>query len=235
MRHFTIYSLLMLLCVSGFGCKSPDSSLEPSRSLIPTPPIVSASELGRDHDGDGVIDANDRCPGVPEDRDGLMDEDGCPEEDADNDGFLDGDDACPVVSETINGFEDRDGCPDEGRALCNDCQAVKRLVLVVYFEELADELTPDEGNMLVNLADEIMAADPPLEVFVVGHTSDQGDKTAQRDLSRRRAIEVKASLVALGVEEDAIEVSGRGARAPRVPHGAKGSRYLNDRVEVHVR
>lgn len=32
-----------------------------------------------DPDRDGIFGAVDACPGVPEDRDGYQDEDGCPE------------------------------------------------------------------------------------------------------------------------------------------------------------
>jgi outer membrane protein OmpA-like peptidoglycan-associated protein len=65
-----------------------------------------------DGDGDGVPDAFDRCPDVPEDRDGIDDADGCPEADADGDGIPDERDACPTQAEIFNGLLDDDGCPD---------------------------------------------------------------------------------------------------------------------------
>jgi outer membrane protein OmpA-like peptidoglycan-associated protein len=66
-----------------------------------------------DVDGDGVPDAEDRCPVTPEDPDGFEDDDGCPEPDNDGDGLLDLADRCPLAAETLNGFEDDDGCPDQ--------------------------------------------------------------------------------------------------------------------------
>ena len=42
-----------------------------------------------DHDGDGILDADDACVDEPEDVDGIDDDDGCPEADNDGDGLLD--------------------------------------------------------------------------------------------------------------------------------------------------
>ena len=42
---------------------------------------------GTDSDGDGIYDADDKCPTEPEDKDGYQDEDGCPEPDNDGDGI----------------------------------------------------------------------------------------------------------------------------------------------------
>ncbi|MCA9714871.1 MAG: von Willebrand factor type A domain-containing protein, partial [Myxococcales bacterium] len=61
-----------------------------------------------DDDGDGVLDAADRCPDEP----GVA-PDGCPIPDTDGDGILDPDDQCVSQPELFNGYEDEDGCPDE--------------------------------------------------------------------------------------------------------------------------
>jgi outer membrane protein OmpA-like peptidoglycan-associated protein len=66
----------------------------------------------RDRDHDGVPDADDLCPDVPEDRDGFKDDDGCPDPDNDGDTILDKDDKCPNEAEDFDQFEDEDGCPD---------------------------------------------------------------------------------------------------------------------------
>jgi outer membrane protein OmpA-like peptidoglycan-associated protein len=95
-----------------------------------------------DRDADGIPDNLDKCPTVPEDFDGVEDEDGCPDEgDRDGDTLLDRDDGCPDVAgpvankgcpygdrdgdkilddadkcpdtpEDPDGWEDEDGCPD---------------------------------------------------------------------------------------------------------------------------
>ena len=65
-----------------------------------------------DRDGDGILDADDKCPDDPEDKDGWEDADGCPDPDNDQDGILDVSDTCPDEPEDKDGWEDQDGCPD---------------------------------------------------------------------------------------------------------------------------
>lgn len=67
-----------------------------------------------DGDGDGVPDDVDQCPELPEDHDGIQDDDGCPEDDADGDGVLDTDDACPLVPGVVSNERTRNGCPASG-------------------------------------------------------------------------------------------------------------------------
>ncbi|MCP4599921.1 MAG: OmpA family protein [Proteobacteria bacterium] len=68
--------------------------------------------VAADADGDGIRDADDRCPDKLEDFDKFEDDDGCPEIDNDGDGIPDAKDECPIEAENINGMDDRDGCPD---------------------------------------------------------------------------------------------------------------------------
>ncbi|MEJ7728810.1 MAG: OmpA family protein [Polyangiaceae bacterium] len=74
---------------------------------------VKYAPSGRDSDGDGILDRDDRCPAAAEDKDGFQDEDGCPEEDNDEDGIADASDRCRDAAETIDGHDDEDGCPDD--------------------------------------------------------------------------------------------------------------------------
>ncbi len=67
---------------------------------------------GRDRDDDMVPDDEDRCPEEPEDVDGYLDDDGCPDPDNDGDGVPDVDDLAPNLPEDFDGFADLDGRPD---------------------------------------------------------------------------------------------------------------------------
>jgi hypothetical protein len=67
---------------------------------------------GLDADGDGVGDQQDACPSAAEDRDGYLDDDGCPDDDNDGDGIDDHSDKCVDDPEDKDGHEDTDGCPD---------------------------------------------------------------------------------------------------------------------------
>jgi OOP family OmpA-OmpF porin len=66
----------------------------------------------RDLDRDGLDDDRDGCPSEAEDRDGFMDQDGCPEPDNDGDGVFDAKDACDNEREDVDDFADDDGCPE---------------------------------------------------------------------------------------------------------------------------
>lgn len=70
-----------------------------------------------DGDGDGVIDADDKCPDEPEDQDLFEDEDGCPDDDNDGDGISDAADDCPFEAENVDGWDDEDGCPEKEAAI----------------------------------------------------------------------------------------------------------------------
>ncbi len=67
--------------------------------------------IDEDHDGLRDNTGEDHCPGLPEDRDGYEDSDGCPE-DNDDDEVPDAEDRCPRDNEDVDGFQDEDGCPD---------------------------------------------------------------------------------------------------------------------------
>ncbi len=64
-----------------------------------------------DKDDDGVDDDKDQCPELAEDRDGIQDDDGCPEDDADDDGVPDAQDACPLVPGVASTDPKKNGCP----------------------------------------------------------------------------------------------------------------------------
>jgi hypothetical protein len=92
------------------------------------------SPRAHDRDHDGVGDDDDQCPDLAEDRDGIQDDDGCPEDDADGDGILDPQDACPLVPGVFWSDAHRNGCPGpdaDGDGIADPvdaCPAVKGVV-----------------------------------------------------------------------------------------------------------
>jgi outer membrane protein OmpA-like peptidoglycan-associated protein len=81
--------------------------------LVWSPQPLGAAAPGRnDRDGDGIPDSVDTCPDEPEDKDGVEDEDGCPDLDNDGDGIPDSEDKCPNEPEDKDGYQDEDGCPE---------------------------------------------------------------------------------------------------------------------------
>ncbi len=103
--------------------------------------VVLPVELpGGDRDGDGVPDLRDACPDDPEDVDGWVDDDGCPDPDNDGDGIPDSEELCPNDPEDLDGFEDIDGCPDPD----NDGDGLLDI----------DDLCPDEREVFNRYHDE---------------------------------------------------------------------------------
>jgi outer membrane protein OmpA-like peptidoglycan-associated protein len=83
----------------------------PAYRLLATVAFLGAKRE-HDHDHDGILDAQDRCPNAPEDRDGFEDHNGCPDPDNDRDQVEDAKDKCPNDPEDADGFQDDDGCAD---------------------------------------------------------------------------------------------------------------------------
>ncbi len=88
--------------VTGWGTSQVRAFLDVRYRMVPVD----------DTDGDGVTDSDDQCEIFPEDVDGFMDEDGCPDPDNDEDGMLDHEDRCPDEAEDFDEFQDADGCPE---------------------------------------------------------------------------------------------------------------------------
>ncbi len=93
-----------------------NSVMDSTASMLGAPRYMS---LPNDMDGDGILDADDRCPRHAEDRDGFRDFDGCPDLDNDMDGILDLDDLCPNSQEDHLGPYPFDGCPSTVRTAPN--------------------------------------------------------------------------------------------------------------------
>ena len=69
---------------------------------------------------------------------------------------------------------------------------------------------------------------------VVGYTDSQGDPAANRILSERRAQQVRAGLVAAGLDRARVTAQGRGADAPVADNRTAAGRAKNRRVEIVV-
>ncbi|HET7506201.1 MAG TPA: OmpA family protein, partial [Kofleriaceae bacterium] len=189
-----------------------------------------------DADGDGILDPDDKCPRVPEDKDGFQDDDGCPEDDNDADGLADKVDKCPNDPEDKDGFEDDDGCPDldndkdgfadkddkcplEAGVAPDGCPKKYNLVVVtekkielkqtVYFDTNKATIKPVSFALLDDVA-LALKDNPKIQVEIQGHTDSQGDDNFNLKLSQRRAESVRAYLLKKSITADRMTAKGYG-------------------------
>jgi OmpA-OmpF porin, OOP family len=81
-------------------------------------PVYYEEARGPDSDNDGIADADDRCPTIPEDGYPPLANDGCPTDehaDGDGDGVADAFDRCPSLHEDNLPPDPNDGCPAADR------------------------------------------------------------------------------------------------------------------------
>ncbi len=169
----------------------------PVAPVIPEPPVVAAPPA--DPDGDGLVDAADKCPDGAEDFDNYADEDGCPDPDNDNDGFEDGRDSCPLAGETRNGIDDGDGCPD---TIPEEVTKALAVGAKLRFERARARVTPAARTTLRPLY-LMLLAHPDVKIRITAYPEKQGDE----DLAKRRADAVKWWLVDQGITEGRIAIS----------------------------
>ena len=183
-----------------------------------------------DRDGDGIPDQYDHCPDIPEDKDGIDDGDGCPEEDADQDGVAGREDACPKVPGKKNPDPKHNGCPTmidvEGRqGLRAPAGALRDRVGDHPAGQLPD--APGDRELPEGQRD-------IKKMSIEGHTDDRGDADFNMKLSQARASSVSTWLSQHGVEQNRLESHGYGEEKPIKPNDTEEGRQANRRVEFHV-
>jgi outer membrane protein OmpA-like peptidoglycan-associated protein len=185
-----------------------------------------------DNDADGVPDVNDKCPSEPEDKDGFQDDDGCDEADNDGDGIPDVLDQCAMEPETINGNADEDGCPDKGDSLIMVLPDRIEVLEPVTFQGTTTKLAKNATKSLSQIGATLRADRRIKRMRVTVHVHPRGG--GDEALSQKRADEIRAWLVAWGVEPERVEAKGIGSKRPLVAKGARGAEQINDRVEFII-
>jgi outer membrane protein OmpA-like peptidoglycan-associated protein len=186
-----------------------------------------------DNDRDGILDVDDACPNDPEDMDGFEDTDGCPDRDNDQDTIPDTLDHCPNEPETFNRYNDHDGCPDIERIEVVDGRFV--VDERVFFEFDRAEVRAEARSTL----DQIVALWRENQatwrsIRIEGHADVRGRREYNMDLSQRRAENVRASLVQLGIPEANLRAVGFGETQPRAEGNTEEVHQRNRRVEFVV-
>ena len=180
-----------------------------------------------DRDGDGVPDAEDRCPDQP----GPAELEGCP--DRDGDGVPDIDDRCPDQP----GPPQNDGCPLAAGAPLVEIEVDRsRLSLrdAITFDSGRDTLRSESSRVLDEVARALLAHPELSRVRVDGHTDSVGGRAYNQDLSARRARAVVRALVQRGVTADRLTSEGFGFDRPLASNTTALGRAKNRRVEFTI-
>jgi outer membrane protein OmpA-like peptidoglycan-associated protein len=230
-----------------------------SREFIEVAP--EAPVVDKDTDGDGIPDSKDQCLLEPEDKDGYLDDDGCPDPDNDADGIVDSMDRCPNEPEDFDGFKDDDGCPDpdndgDGVADVDDfcpntpgiaagdkpgCPKKNTFIVVtdkeiritqqIQFEFNKAVIKPGISYKILDEVAGVLTDNPKIDLEVQGHTDNVGKDAYNMHLSQTRADAVRAYLVAHSVPPGRLVSKGYGFHQPLVPNDSDANRALNRRVQ----
>ncbi len=129
------------------------------------------------------------------------------------------------VDRVINNFEISD------QAFFDPNQPVSLNVSeTVQFVSGTAQVAP-EYEPLIDLAVQLMVAQPDATLSVTGHTDDRGEEEANAKLSLDRAEAVAAEITARGVVQARLKVEGRGETEPIASNDSPEGRSTNRRVE----
>jgi len=102
----------------------------------------------------------------------------------------------------------------------------------IYFDTDKAVIKPESRPTLEQIA-KLLAGQPQLNVFIVGHTDSQGTYDYNLDLSRRRAEAIAQELVkSYRIAQPRLRTAGVGLLAPIVSNASEAGRALNRRVEL---
>ncbi len=101
----------------------------------------------------------------------------------------------------------------------------------INFDLDSDHLRVDAKPAIDELL-QALKANPTWHVSIEGHTDATGDAAHNLDLSKRRAVSVKAALVAAGIAADRLAATGLGQTKPVASNDTGIGRAQNRRVEA---
>lgn len=194
-------------------CGGTAPATQPAATPAPAPVVTKVI----DSDGDGVPDADDKCPGTPVGS--LVDARGCTVvADSDGDGVTDDKDLC---SDTPRGVSvNATGCTQ------------KLVVQDLRFSNNSAEMTADSKARLAGVVAKIKNNPAIKGMTVSGHTDDRGAASYNQRLSEQRAQAVRNYFIEQGVDEDIIRATGQGESQPIADNASADGRAQNRRVEI---
>lgn len=218
--------------------------------------LGGAGKAPTDSDGDGVFDADDRCPNTPAGT--AVDGDGCElagPGDADGDGVNDDVDRCPTTPAGVEvdsrgcALDDdgdgvpnyQDKCPDSERGAKVDADGCYveldkevTIDLNLEFDTNSADLRSDHYPEIQRVVD-FLRQYPTANAVIEGHTDSRGAAAYNQSLSERRAASVRDYLVSQGgVSAGRLTSRGYGETRPKASNDTAEGRQENRRVSAVV-
>ena len=101
----------------------------------------------------------------------------------------------------------------------------------IYFDVNKDVVKAESFGTISEIA-QTLKENPTVRIKIIGHTDSDGDDAKNLDLSRRRALSVKNTLVnQFGIDASRIQTDGKGETEPLAPNTTSESKSKNRRVE----
>jgi len=121
-----------------------------------------------------------------------------------------------------------EGAPDTRSKLLTEGRFV---TTGISFDSNSDRIKPESFGSLKQIA-EVLQENPAVRVRIIGHTDSDGDAASNLDLSKRRAVAVRAALTSnFGLDNSRMEIDGRGETQPASPNTTAEGKANNRRVE----
>jgi len=120
------------------------------------------------------------------------------------------------------------GYPDLRGKLMADGKIVSR---GITFDSGSDKIRPESYGVLKSIAD-VLKGMPEVRVSIVGHTDNEGNPTANLELSKKRAMAIKVALTSIfAIDGGRLETAGQGQMQPVDSNETPEGRANNRRVE----
>lgn len=111
-----------------------------------------------------------------------------------------------------------------------EAEAVALITGTVYFDYDQSALSP-EARATLDAKVPALQARPAFRILITGHTDERGSSEYNLALGLRRAAELKAYLVANGIDASRIDISSMGEERPAAQGSSEAAWALNRRAE----
>jgi OOP family OmpA-OmpF porin len=128
----------------------------------------------------------------------------------------------------IGNFRIAAGLPDMRNKLITEGKLIS---YGITFDVNSDKIKSESFATIKEIA-QVLKDNPTVKIKVVGHTDSDGDDKSNLDLSQRRALSVKNSLVNdFSIDETRIQTDGKGETEPIAKNDSGINKAKNRRVE----